>query len=110
MLLCAVAQIGRPAVNVDGSSTTGFRVDQLVAANPSCLTRAVPDAVRVGAMADMCGADHQFFQITSQDTKTYTIAAPDTKQTLQSDAHGKFHFAAASNGTNKQWMLVPVAG
>jgi hypothetical protein len=97
-------------LNLDGTSAIGFRVNQLVASNPSCLTRAVPDAAQVGAMADMCGADHQFFQITSKDNKSYTITAPDTNQTLQSDAHRELHFAAASNGANEQWVLVPVTG
>jgi hypothetical protein len=97
-------------INVDGSSANGFRVEQLVSANPSCLTRAVPDAVRVGAMADMCGGDHQLFRVESRDSKSYTITAPDTSQTLQTDAQGEFHFGPVSGGADEQWVLNPVVG
>jgi hypothetical protein len=101
---------GGAVVNVDGSANPGFRLTQLVAANPSCLTRAIPDAAQVGAIAALCGSDHQFFRVESTDSKNYVVTAPDSGQTLQSDTHGELHFAAPTGATNEQWTLNPVTG
>jgi hypothetical protein len=61
-------------------------------------------------MADMCGSDHQLFRIESLDGKSYTVTAPDTSQTLQTDAKGEFHFGPASGEADEQWVLNPVVG